>query len=274
MDVRRMHAALGLLVLALLLMTAGSVAAQPSKQQQQHQQVAGEPEGFWSQRIINVDAATILPEHAIYAGAEARFVYSGQVKGVPWDWLSLEAVATLSKEKSITTPWTTLCYGGDSYELRAKGRLYHNEKVCFSIMPGIEMSDTPAQHKQHATAQLLLTHYAASNTQLHFTPKWAFLHDNTIMGLGFGGEFRVHPKVRILGDITPIVMGDNTRDEHGYLARTVVWAFGVRINPCLRHDDWLVDISYGTGKGQTTSYELTPGIFHSKGVSVGACHVW
>ena len=278
MGLRKALICVGILAVVALVAATGA-AAQEGKQQQQ---VTWEDVGYWSQRIINVDAATILPDDMTYLGAEARFLlddddneyYSVQLKHVPVDWLSLEAVGTFASEESITTPYTTLCYGGDSIELRAKARLYEDADVCFSIMPGVEFSDTPAQDTEHMTLQLMLTHYATPDIQAHLTPKFAFLDHNTVMGVGLGAEFRVHPQVRLLADVTPIVVGDNTRNEMGCLDDSIIWGFGVRVNPDLASDDWLVDVTVGTGKGQTTSYELTPGIFDSLGVSVGACHVW
>jgi len=48
----------------------------------------------------------------------------------------------------------------------------------------------------------------------------------------------------------------------------------VRINPDLKHNDWLIDVTCGNVVGETTSAELVTGLFNSIGAGVGVTHVW
>jgi hypothetical protein len=66
-------------------------------------------------------------------------------------------------------------------------------------------------------------------------------------------------RVSLVGDYTPLLSGDNTRDTiTGGLMRRDVYGVAIRFETA--DERFLLDLGYTNGVGSTTGFSLTPGL--------------
>jgi hypothetical protein len=223
-----------------------------------------------STRLVNLDAGLLIPEDEWLISADIRAMAGdddnvyGNVRigwGISSAW-EVDALLALSDRQSFATGRTTLFYGGNDVELRVKYRLCRHARTAVAIESGWEFPDTPAQDDVHSFIQVPLSQALGRDVTGHVVPKWDFLSSNALFTIGLGLEARLSDHVHVLGDYTPMIDGDNTRNASGALSHRDVWGAAIRWLP---HGDekFSIDVGATNGKGQTTDFGFAPGILDS-----------
>jgi hypothetical protein len=148
-------------------------------------------------------------------------------------------------------------HGGGDVELAIK--LRPQKDSPFAAMVGVSRPSTPAQSEAVFTAGLTAS---ASNESVsgYLNPRAVFLKDNTLIGIGIGGSMLLSKNVRLIGDYTALVAGENTRDgTSGNRLRRPVYGIAVRFTTGMKNEI-AIDLGFANGTGSTTGFALTPGL--------------
>lgn len=191
------------------------------------------------------------PESVTYANLSVRY---GLGRG-------LEAIVrgTAAKTKHLALPGGAgmIRHGGSDLELAMKFQPGKTSHVAGLI--GVGIPGTPAQSRLALTLGGMVSG-SLKNVTFYLNPRALFLEHNTLFGFGLGGRVRLTDTVALVGDWTPIVSGQNTRDTRtGALAPGDIYGVALRLG----HTDRTgvtFDLGYANGTGATTGFGLTPGL--------------
>jgi hypothetical protein len=160
-------------------------------------------------------------------------------------------------------------HGGGDVELLAKYRFPTpaappgpSRVLRVAGMVGVAFVDTPAQSDLVPTLGIAAAFPAGENVTLYANPRAVFLDDNTIFGIGVGARARLTNNLAVVGDVTWVVAGDNTRSvTTGERRRRDV--FGIAVRYAAPDGATSFDLGYANGTGSTTGFALTPGLGNS-----------
>jgi len=225
--------------------------------------------GDVSTRLINVDTARVLDDGQWQYGVDFRSFgapddeeyVSGHIRYAAGGY-QLDVLGSFAERAEHMTGVGLLRYGGTNVELRAKRRLVQNGRATLSAIAGLEFPNTPAQDEEHLVLHLPVTIDVGDGTYGHIVPKFLFLEDNTLIVLGLAVEHDVSDELTLMAELSPTIIGANTRNSRGGLTDDSVWGVGVRWTPG-EDDGWQVDLGWTNGKGQTSSFGAAPGILDS-----------
>jgi hypothetical protein len=249
--------------LALLCAALCPAAAQPDD----------EEDRLSHDRLINLDTPA-TPARGVLTfrgdlrifGAEEDLTYGTLQLGYGLrDNLQLMLRAGVAGEKDFTGPGFTIRHGGTDVELLAKWRPPNYPYWALAL--GVSIPSTPAQNGVNLTTQLLYQRPLGSNVIVSFVPKAVFVKDNPIVGIGGGMSVRLNDMVEVVGDITGIVSGNNTRSVlTGDRIRGEVWGVALRFAPRAASHGLTVDLGVTNGTGGTTGLSVTPGLSGSAAI--------
>jgi hypothetical protein len=171
---------------------------------------------------------------------------------------------SFTDRKSLGLPGGgSIRHGGSDVELALRFGWERPDATASSAsvagLIGVSFPSTPAQDDAVLTLGASLAVPAGERIQLFVNPRAAFIEDNTLFGIGLGATARLGDRVSLVGDYTPLLSGDNTRDTTtGGLKRRDVWGAAIRFGSA--DDRVLVDLGYTNAVGFTTGFSLTPGL--------------
>ncbi|MFQ5808925.1 MAG: hypothetical protein ACE5JM_04820 [Armatimonadota bacterium] len=232
-------------------------------------------------RLINLDTARILDDGdgVLQFGLDVRAFDSPDDE----EYVSthcrlclapgrqLELIGSFASADAAThdTGSATLVYGGTDVEARVKARLIHRKTATLSAIAGLEISDTPPEHDTHFALHLPFT-VERKRTAAHIVPRVVFLEDNTVSSVGLGLEHMATDRLTLMGELTPNIGGANTTNALGLLSDDSVWGVGLRWTASEDSTgSWQIDAGVTNGRGQTSSFSVTPGILNSTAFYVG-----
>jgi hypothetical protein len=175
--------------------------------------------------------------------------------------------ATASQERNFVLSNADIRHGGSDVELVAKygfpNTLDGPTRLRGALLLGVAFPQTDAQSGIVPTVGLALSAAVSPQVSLYLNPRAALLKDNMLYGVGFGVEGRLSSTLTVVGDVTPLVRGDNTRSTtDGSREKSTVYGVALRMTPRPRPDGsgMSFDIGYANGTGITTGFALTPGL--------------
>jgi len=223
-------------------------------------------------QLIHLDTPAVLDKGALSGRADAR-VFGGDEDllyaslaihlGIGSGWEGILR-GSFADRKTLALPGGGgIRHGGSDVELLAKRTLNLAEGanphgIATAGLIGVSFPSTPALGDAHLTLGFSAEAQMGGGSAVFFNPRAALISNNTIVGLGFGARVRLGNQLALIGDYTPIVTGDNTRDTTtGATKRRDVYGVAVRFS---QGDRFSVDVGYANGTGSTTGFGLTPGL--------------
>lgn len=185
-----------------------------------------------------------------FGGREATTYYSGQAE---YGALVLRAVG--ARRRIYERPGdATLLHGGADYEIAAR----HTFPPGVEGQIGVALSDTAEHHYQgHLTLRARWERPYGERVTFAVEPRAVVGNGGTLVGIGLGGTVKLTDALALVGDVTPIVSGDNNRDfRSGDSKRTTLYSIGLQATP-LRHPDLSVTIGATNALGVTTGTSLS-----------------
>ena len=252
----------------LLLCALCGALSDPTLAQQNSD--AGRPLG---DRLINLDTPAMPPRGAVAFGGDLR-VFGAQEDttygtlqlgyGLQ-DTVELLLRAGYAGTQEFAGSGFTIRHGGHDAELLAKLRTPQHPDWAVEL--GVSAPNTPAQNGTYLTTQFLYQRPLGSRATLVFVPKAVFVKDNPLIAIGGGASVRLGNTLQVIGDITGLVSGDNTRSIFsGDKQRGEVWGLALRFTSRSASHDVMVDLGVTNGIGGTTGFSLTPGLSGSAAV--------
>lgn len=231
-----------------------------------------EPAQPSSEQLIHLDTPGVLDKGQVRGridlralGGDEDLVYTSLVVhlGVGRGWEGILR-GSFADRKTLALPGGGgIRHGGSDVELLAKYALKLAEgvdpqRIATSGLIGVAFPSTPALGDAHLTLGLSAESPMGNGSAIFINPRAAFIANNTIIGIGVGARVRIGNRLSIVGDYTPIVSGDNTRDTTtGATKRRDVYGVAVRFSS---GDRISVDLGYANGVGSTTGFGLTSGL--------------
>jgi hypothetical protein len=251
---------LTLLILWLAAPRAGAQVNQGSDEPPQHTS------------LINLDGPRLLErgmdagrldvrafggkEDLVYSSLSARVGLGHDWEGAVW--------ASVAGRKSLLLPGgSAIRHGGSDVELLARYRFLreglHRSGTSLTGLIGVALPDTPARTSAALTLGLSATNSPGRRVAFTLNPRVAFLDNNTLFGVGLGVQLRLGGRISLIGDYTPLLTGDNTRDTtSGALMHRDL--YGVAIRYSAPEERLTLDLGFTNGTGATTGFSLTPGL--------------
>lgn len=235
-----------------------------------------EPPRYPPGRLINLDTPAIVEPKTFAFAADLRVFGSREDNAygtIEARYGLQERIEVLlrfvgGEQKAFFGPGFRMNYGGRDFEAAVKYQL--EELPNAAVMVGFSAPRTPAQKEIVATAQFLYHRELGSQTTIYFTPKAVFLEDNPLVGIGGGASVRISDDLEVVGDITGIVAGNNTRSIlTGAKQRREIWGVVLRYTPFREQDHFSVSLGATNGMGPTTGTSLTPGLGGSTAFTLG-----
>ncbi len=229
-------------------------------------------------RLVNLDTPYIPPkglasyhfdlrpfgslEDNFYGSIEADYAFRQN--------LGLIFRATMGGTKNlVNTGFASIRHGGNEFEFLAKFRPMHTTNIAAEI--GLTIADTPAQKDVFFSGQLPMEHPLGHRLTLYLVPKAVLIKDNALVGLGGGLHVRVTNQIALVGDVTGILAGDNTRNAFtGNRESAEVWGVAIRYTPNPLNYSFTMDLGVTNGLGSTTGFSMTPGLGGSSAFYFGA----
>jgi hypothetical protein len=175
--------------------------------------------------------------------------------------------ATTAQERSFALSGADIRHGGSDIELVAKYRFPRTldgpTRLQGALLLGLAFPGTPAQSGVVPTLGLALSSPVSPRVNLYLNPRAVLLKDNLLYGIGFGASGRLSDSLTLVGDVTPLIRGDNTRSvTDGARKKGTVYGLALRMTPRPRPDGsgLSFDIGYANGTGVTTGFAMTPGL--------------
>src|SRR5262249_33787755 len=139
---------------------------------------------------------------------------------------------TFAEEKDLAlSSGGAIRHGGDDVEiaLRADSADPHG-RARLSGLIGVAFPSTPAQSAAALSVGFAVAADAGDRVTLNLNPRAILLKSNAIVGIGLGAAARLGGGVFLVGDYTPIVGGENTRDTTtGARKRGDVYGIALRL---------------------------------------------
>lgn len=154
-------------------------------------------------------------------------------------------------------------HGGNDVELAA--RYQFPQTPWIALLAGVAFPDTSAQNDPVVTLGVSGSAELGRNVTGYLNPRAVLLKDDPLFGLGAGVQARFSPQVALIGDVTFLLAGDNTRHtSDGSRQRATVYGVAFRFTPQPR-GTVSFDLGYASGTGTTTGFAMTPGLGGSSG---------
>lgn len=229
-------------------------------------------------RLVNLDTPYIPPkglaayhfdlrpfgslEDNFYGSIEADYAFRQNV--------GLVVRATLGGTKNLVNPgFASIRHGGNEFEFLAKFRPMHTTSIAAEV--GFTVADTPAQKDVFFSGQLPMEQQLGHRLTLYLVPKAVLITDNALVALGGGLHVRVTNQVAVVGDVTGMLTGDNTRSAFtGDRESAEVWGVAIRYTPNPLNYSFTMDLGVTNGLGSTTGFSMTPGLGGSAAFYFGA----
>jgi hypothetical protein len=227
------------------------------------------------QALVNIDSLHVLPGGVSSAmldlrifGGDEDLVYSspGVRLGLGKGWEGLLR-GSFAGSNSFSLPGGgAIRHGGSDVELAVRYALSSqratdgfSRRGVLTALLGVSLPSTPAQGDMNialgASAGFPVGHGAA----FYLNPRVTFIEDNTLFGFGAGASVPLGGRVSLVGDYTPLLSGDNTRDTTtGALKRRDLYGAAIRFQSA--DERIVVDVGYTNTLGATTGFSLTPGL--------------
>lgn len=222
--------------------------------------------------LINLDDASLLKRDQVAAHLDIRAFGGGEdlfyaglgVRyGLGHNWeLGLRGASADRKNLSLTDG-NLLRHGGNDVELLARYCFLPGApdgfKPTVTGLLGVSQPSTP--DRGSASLNLGLSASVSYKHWVTFTlnPRAVVLDDSALVGIGLGAQIRLTQGVSLVGDYTPIVSGNNTRNTiDGSPMRRDVYGVALRLSASDNRTS--LDLGYTNGLGSTTGFSLTPGL--------------
>ena len=191
-----------------------------------------------------------------FAGNE-DLVYAtvGLHAGVGRNWELILRGAFADRKDFALGGGNSIRHGGNDLELAAK---YGGQHGIGGLI-GVSFPGTPAQNTGAMTLGAMAATGAGRSATVYINPRAVFLDNNTICGIGIGARAKLSSSLSVIGDWTPIVSGDNTRDTTSG-ARRRSDLYGIAVRYTSTNGQFAFDLGYANGTGSTTGFGLTPGL--------------
>ncbi|MBI2300296.1 MAG: hypothetical protein HYU66_15350 [Armatimonadetes bacterium] len=224
-------------------------------------------------KLINLDTPYVTAPHRwdvaadvrLFAKAEKGTYGSLSVSyGVTQDW-AVTVRGTAGVRVGQTFGGVGIVHGGEELELMARyGSSAHSR---WAAAVGLSIPDTPSQKNPHFTLAGMYRQPLSDRADLYVVPQTVPLNKDALVGIGGGVDFRPVNRLHLIGDVTGVVAGQNTRrPSTGARTRDEVWGLGLRYEPL---DDLSVDLAWTNGCGTSTGFSLTPGLGGATALLVG-----
>jgi hypothetical protein len=165
-----------------------------------------------------------------------------------------------------TSSGTQIRFGGNDGEALVKVKITGE----LSVQGGFSYSNTPAQPGR--TASVVGASYGYKlNPQLslYANPRAVILDSNSLVGLGLGASYVCSDAVTLIGEVTPLLAGDNTLSTvDGSRQRVTLYGIALRTTKLVK--GVAIDLGYTNSTGQTTGFSLTPGLGNAGAVYLRA----
>jgi len=226
-----------------------------------------------SERLINLDTPGVLNKGVFdgrvdvraFGGAEG-LVYTSLGAGVGFGkgWEGVLRGAFAGRKTLALPGGGGIRHGGSDIELLAKYAPRStfdiaSHPVSLAGLIGVSFPSTPSVSDAHLTLGLSAGASVGNGSEIYVNPRAVLIADNTIFGLGLGARVRLRDQLALIGDYTPILSGDNTRDTTtgAAMSRNV---YGAAVRYLSTNDHYSLDLGYTNGAGSTTGFALTPGL--------------
>ena len=183
--------------------------------------------------------------------------------------LGLILRSSASRVAEYTTKGGDLRHGGEDYEAQLK--YSPSEDPNFALMAGVAEPNTPAHHSLFGTATAVYE-IPLSMINLYAGAKGAFGSNTDLVALSGGFDHELGAGLRIVGDVDPVIAGENTYNtKHGNAQRVCLYGIAFRYSPLNQGSTpWSADLGFTNALGGTTGFELSPGLGTAASVYVAA----
>ena len=206
-------------------------------------------------------------------GGDEDVVYTGLglSYGLGNGWVAI-ARGMLAERKDFALPGGgAIRHGGNDLEILAKYQSVRYPRLAGLV--GVAFADTAAQSDTFLTLGATASAELGERATAYLNPRAVFIEDNTLVGIGLGVRARLTAHLDLVGDWTPLVAGDNTRDTTtGSTRRRDV--FGVAVRYTAPDGRYALDLGFANGTGHTTGAALTPGLGDSGAFYVALSARW
>ena len=218
--------------------------------------------------LVNVESPSILPVHGYAARLDVR-TFSGDENltyttlgvrlGLSQSW-ELGVRGLFADTNTFSLPNEgTISHGGSDVEVLARYAVPNTGRTRLAGYAGFSMPNTPAQNGGVFTLGLADEIQLGNGAALVLNPRSVLLKSNAIVGFGAGLRVKLFDHFALVGDFTPIISGNNTRDAvTGSLSHRDI--YGAALRYTIRDSRISVDLGVTNGTGFTTGASLTPGL--------------
>lgn len=231
-----------------------------------------------SDRLINVDGPSVTPtggwrlgmSAGLHRGQEDRSYVSFDGRlGLEHGWELGFRGAFAPTGRANTA--ANIRSGGSDVELRLRYALPQVQGL--TLGGGISFPHTPAQDTPFATYDVSYQVPMALTQYKFFVGSRGVLRSgSTIIGVSGGVTAPLGPGLELVGDVTAIVRGVNSRNGNsGAAVRRAVYGFGLRYQPMTLTDkfDWSVYVGMSNALGLTTGTSLSSALGNQPALTLG-----
>jgi len=218
---------------------------------------------------INLETPSVLPNHSLGGRLDVRafgdaegitYTTLGLRLGLNQGWeVGLRGVFADTTSRSLTGGGGAIRHGGSDIEALAKYKFPKSGRADIATYAGIALPNTPARKSSALTLGLTGEMPLGKNAYFTLNPRTVFLSGNTIIGFGLGLNVEIFPHLSFVGDYTPILSGDNTRNTTNG-ARSSHDVYGAALRYRSKEGRFQIDLGYTNAPGFTTGASLTPGL--------------
>ena len=222
--------------------------------------------------LINLDDTSLLTKGQIserldlraFGGGENLFYTNLGVRFGLGHNLEAGIRGTSADRRNFTIPGVgAIRHGGNDIELLARYRFLHGDaessKVNVIGLLGVGLPSTPDRKSASLTLGLSASTSLKRRVVLTLNPRAVVLENDVLVGIGIGAQVRLAKDVSLIGDYTPILSGNNTRNTvNGGLMRRDIYGAAFRFSSPDRNVYF--DLGYTNGLGSTTGLSLSPGL--------------
>lgn len=222
--------------------------------------------------LINLDGPGLLERgdvsgkldlRAFGGGEDLLYTSLGVHLGLGHNWEGAVR-GSFARRKNLPLPGgSAIRHGGNDVELLARYRFFHADPTgstpIVTGLVGVGLPSTPDRGSASLTLGLSAATSLKEYAVFTLNPRAIFLSNNTIFGLGFGAQVRIARGISLVGDYTPLLSGNNTRNTtNGARRSRDIYGAAVRFSSADARVSF--DLGYTNGTGATTGFSLTPGL--------------
>ncbi|MCW3055015.1 MAG: hypothetical protein JWN14_4185 [Chthonomonadales bacterium] len=222
--------------------------------------------------LINLDDAGLLKKGQIsehldlraFGGGEDLFYTNlGVHFGLGHNWEAAIRGSSADRTNFAIPGVGVIRHGGNDVELLARYRFLHadpeSSKVSVTGLVGVGLPSTPDRTAASVTLGLSASTSFKRRVTLTLNPRAVLLENDVLVGIGIGAQVTLAKGVSLVGDYTPILSGDNTRNTvNGGLMRRDIYGAAFRFSSS--DSNVFFDLGYTNGLGSTTGLSLSPGL--------------